>query len=97
MATETRLPLRDSPLSRTTRALFAFLFRNALPVDPAEMLAVTDDITRWRRRELARSGDGLVLATTYRPSDRLALPGARAAQRGHAAKAGKDRTTRSSA
>ena len=95
MATKTRLLLRDSPLSRATRALFAFLFRNALPADPSESLRVSDDITR-RRRDLTRTGDGLVLATTYRPSNALSFPVGRA-MRGDGKGRLDHRKTRSSA
>jgi len=81
MATLTRSALRDSPLSRATRALFAFLFRNALPADPAETALTSDDITRRRRYERALAGAALIHATTYRPSDGISLAAARAASR----------------
>ena len=63
-----RITFRDSPLSRATRAFFAFLFRNALPVDASQSVEADDDITLARQRERALAGAGLVLATTYRPS-----------------------------
>jgi hypothetical protein len=68
---------RDSALSRTTRAFFAFLFRNALPVEPTAMLDADDDITRRRQLERARAGVGLVRATTYRPDGGISLHGVR--------------------
>ena len=69
--TTRRFTPRDSALSRATRAFFAFLFRNALPVD------ASDDLARLRRREPGADGLGLVLATTYRPSVGIPLHGAR--------------------
>jgi hypothetical protein len=82
MVPQTKLPLLDAPLSRATRALFAFLFRNALPVDASIVNAAPlDDISRRRRRERVASGAGLVSATTYSPSSDLMIPAGRPAAR----------------
>ena len=65
MAARTKSSFANSSLSRATRALFGFLFRNALPVDASMTLALPeDDISRRRARALAGAG---LLATTYRP------------------------------
>src|SRR5438045_8906760 len=74
MAARTKSSFANSSLSRATRALFGFLFRNALPVDASMTLALPeDDISRRRARALAGAG---LLATTYRPGVDLKGTGA---------------------
>jgi hypothetical protein len=70
MSRRTRFTVRDSLMSRAARAMFAFLFRNALPVDGSAVPFERDDLRTLRRiRERAMAGTELVTATTYLPSD----------------------------
>lgn len=66
----TRDSIRNSLMSRATRAMFAFLFRNALPVDASLVRPERDDLQTLRRiRERALMGTELVTATTYLASE----------------------------
>jgi hypothetical protein len=66
MNAKTRYTLRDSQMSRAARAMFAFLFRNARPMDVSAMRDERDELQTLRRlRARASVGTGLVTATTY--------------------------------
>lgn len=67
MSARTRKSFRNSQMSRAARAMFAFLFRNALPVDAS--LVRPELQTRRRTRERATVSSGVLTATTYEPSD----------------------------
>ena len=70
MSARTRYTFQNSLMSRAARAMFAFLFRNALPVDLSAPRTGRDELETLRRRhERDIVGMGLVTATTYRPTD----------------------------
>lgn len=71
----TRPSFRESQLSQATRALFAFLFRNAVPADPA-VVVENNDLALKRRRERALNGASLAVPTVFRPDDTPAVAGA---------------------
>lgn len=74
MSARTRDSFRDSLMSRAARAMFAFLYRNAQPVDASAVApdSYGDELQTLRRmRERATVGAGVVSATTYLPSQPL--------------------------
>ena len=75
-----RTSFRDSQLSRATRAFFAFLFRNGLPVDPSGVI-IDNDLAAQRRRDRALEGTALAVPTVYRPDADASRVSARADSR----------------
>jgi len=69
--------------------MFAFLFRNALPGDPASVIP-GHDLARQRRRERARNGVALAVPTVFEPESEptaVAVGASSASRRGGGAAA----------